>query len=66
MNAFLSHLAVELQLSTSTRNQALGALLYLYRELLERDLELELTVRDGKGGKDRLMLSLVAGLQEIC
>jgi site-specific recombinase XerD len=97
VNAFLSHLAVELQVSASTQNQALSALLFLYRELLERDLELEgvvrartrrrlpvvlseaevravrarlegeLTVRDGKGGKDRRTLlpqSLVAGMQE--
>jgi site-specific recombinase XerD len=97
VNAFLSHLAVDLQVSASTQNQALSALLFLYRELLERDLELEgvvrartrrrlpvvlseaevravrarlegeLTVRDGKGGKDRRTLlpqSLVAGMQE--
>lgn len=41
VNAFLSHLAVDLQVSASTQNQALAALLFLYRELLERDLELE-------------------------
>ena len=41
VNAFLSHLAVELQVSASTQNQALAALLFLFRELLERDLELE-------------------------
>jgi site-specific recombinase XerD len=77
VNAFLSHLAVDLQVSASTQNQALSALLFLYRELPERDLELEgvvrarlageLTVRDGKGGKDRRTLlpqSLVAGMQE--
>jgi site-specific recombinase XerD len=90
VNAFLTHLAVEEQVSASTQNQALAALLFLYRELLERDLELEgveslvagllygsglrlmealrlrvqdldfnrreLTVRDGKGGKDRRTL----------
>lgn len=123
VNAFLSHLAVELQVSASTQNQALAALLFLYRELLERvvrartrrrlpvvlseaevravrqrlegeaalvvgllygsglrlmealrlrvkDLDVqrrELTVRDGKGGKDRLTVlpqSLVPELQE--
>jgi integron integrase len=36
---------VELQVSASTQNQALAALLFLYRELLERDLELEGVVR---------------------
>jgi integron integrase len=45
VNAFLSYLAVELQVSASTQNQALAALLFLYRELLERDLELEGVVR---------------------
>jgi integron integrase len=113
VNAFLSHLAVSEQVSASTQNQALAALLFLYRDLLDRDLEIdgvvrartrqrlegkpalvggllygsglrlmealrlrvkdldvqrrELTVRDGKGGKDRLTLlpqSLVPALQE--
>ncbi|MBW4529904.1 MAG: integron integrase [Aphanothece saxicola GSE-SYN-MK-01-06B] len=45
VNAFLSHLAVDLQVSASTQNQALAALLFLYRELLERDLALEGVVR---------------------
>ena len=37
VNAFLTHLAVEGQVSASTQNQALAALLFLYRKLLERD-----------------------------
>ena len=45
VNAFLTHLAVELQVSASTQNQALSALLFLYRELLERDLDLEGVIR---------------------
>jgi hypothetical protein len=36
VNAFLTHLWVEGQVSPSTQNQALAALLFLYRELLER------------------------------
>ena len=36
VNAFLTHLAVEGQVSASTQNQALSALLFLYRELLEQ------------------------------
>ncbi len=39
----LSHLLIDLKLSPSTQNQA--ALLFLYRELLELDLELERVVR---------------------
>ena len=45
VNAFLTHLAVEEQVSASTQNQALAALLFLYRDLLERDLELEGVIR---------------------
>ena len=41
VNAYLTHLAVELHVSASTQNQALSALLFLYREVLERDLDLE-------------------------
>jgi integron integrase len=36
--AFLSHLAVERTVAASTQNQALAALLFLYREVLEVDL----------------------------
>lgn len=35
---FLTHLAVEGRVSASTQNQALSALLFLYREILESDL----------------------------
>lgn len=45
VNAFLTHLAVKEQVSASTQNQALAALLFLYRDLLERELELEGVVR---------------------
>jgi integron integrase len=48
VNAFLTHLAVEGQVSASTQNQALSALLFLYRELLKRDLDLEGVVRARK------------------
>jgi integron integrase len=36
--AFLSHLAVEGQVASSTQNQALNALVFLYRNVLERPL----------------------------
>ena len=36
--AFLSHLAVELQVAPSTQNQALNALSFLYRAMLDRPL----------------------------
>lgn len=38
IEAFLTMLATERKVSTSTHNQALGALLFLYREVLNMDL----------------------------
>ena len=40
--AFLSHLAVDEQVAASTQNQALSALLFLYRDVLELNLHLTL------------------------
>ena len=39
VEAFLTHLAVERNVSASTQNQALGALLFMYQRVLGRDLE---------------------------
>ncbi len=39
IEAFLSHLAVNLKVSASTQNQAFNALLFLYREVLKKDLD---------------------------
>jgi integron integrase len=38
VEAFLSHLATEGRVAPSTQNQALAALLFLYREVLEKEL----------------------------
>ncbi len=38
VEAFLSHLAVEKNVSASTQNQALAALLFLYKQVLQIDL----------------------------
>ena len=38
VEAFLTHLAVERKVSASTHNQALSALLFLYRDVLRIDL----------------------------
>ncbi|MCB1767722.1 MAG: integron integrase [Candidatus Competibacteraceae bacterium] len=35
---FLNHLAVERQVAASTQNQALSAILFLYKEILEKDI----------------------------
>lgn len=37
MEAFLSHLAITAKVSASTQNQAMSALLFLYREVLEQE-----------------------------
>ena len=39
VEAFLTHLAVDLDVSSSTQNQALSALLFLYRHVLETELD---------------------------
>ncbi len=38
ISAYLSHLAVDRKVSASTQNQALSAILFLYRHVLKRDL----------------------------
>ncbi len=51
VNAFLSHLAVRERVASSTQNQALSALLFLYREVLDLpfpDLDLDRLVRARK------------------
>ena len=37
---FLTHLAVEENVAASTQNQALNAILFLYKEILEQELDL--------------------------
>jgi site-specific recombinase XerD len=61
VNTFLTHLAVELQVSASTQNQALAALLFLYREVLERDLDLEGLIR----ARTRPRLPVVMTVEEV-
>jgi site-specific recombinase XerD len=39
IESFLTHLAVEGRVAASTQNQALSALLFLYREVLNQPLE---------------------------
>ena len=42
VNAFLTHLAVAENVAASTQNQALSAILFLYREVLQQELDLNL------------------------
>ena len=39
MEQFLNHLAVQKNVAASTQNQALSALVFLYREVLKKDFE---------------------------
>ena len=39
LNAFLTHLAVEKSVTASTQNQALAALLFLYKKVLNIDMD---------------------------
>jgi integron integrase len=62
INAFLTHLAVEGQVSASTQTQALCALLFLYRTVLEKEVgELEGLVR----AKRRRKLPVVLTVEEV-
>ena len=49
--AFLSHLAVDRKVTASTQNQALSALLFLYKEVPKRPLDDLYTHVLNKGGK---------------
>jgi hypothetical protein len=49
VNAFLAHLRVNELVSATTLNQVLAACLFLCRDRLEGDLELEGVVHDGSG-----------------
>ena len=61
VNAFLSHLATNEQVSASTQNQALAALLFLYRELLGQPLVLDSVVR----ARTRKRLPVVLSVAEV-
>lgn len=51
ISEFLTYLAVEENVAASTQNQALSALLFLYREVLRKDLDLPLELVWAKGPK---------------
>jgi integron integrase len=62
ISRFLSSLAVDSKVSASTQNQALGALLFLYRDVLHRDVgELEGVVR----AKSPRRLPVVLSREEV-
>jgi site-specific recombinase XerD len=51
ISAFLTHLAVNRNVSASTQNQAFNALLFLYRHVLEMEFEVLDTVERAKKPK---------------
>jgi site-specific recombinase XerD len=58
IEAFLSHLAIERNVSAATQNQAYAALVFLYRHVLDRELEgLERIVRARRSRPAPVVLS---------
>jgi integron integrase len=62
VEGFLTHLAVERHVSASTQNQALGALLLLYRDVLR----LELSGLDAVRARRSRRLPVVLSRDEVC
>jgi integron integrase len=60
--AFLTHLAVDRKVSASTQNQALSALLFLYKQVLQRDIAL---IEGVTRAKSRATLPVVLTRDEI-
>jgi integron integrase len=58
VEAFLSHLAVAGKVAASTQNQALSALLFLYRQVIEVELPLVSAVRAKRGDRLPVVLSV--------
>jgi len=59
---FLSHLAVEKKVSPSTQNQALNAILFVYRHVLNKDIE---NLIDAVRAKHKRRLPVVLTVKEI-
>jgi len=62
VNAFLTHLAVGEGVAASTQNQAASALLFLYRNVLERDME---APRDIIGARPGKRVPTVLGREDV-
>jgi integron integrase len=75
INAFLTHLAVERKVAASTQNQALSAILFLYRNVLDLELIGNLDAVRAKHpihipvvltkDETRQVIDLVSGLQQL-
>jgi len=62
LQAFLSHLAVERRVSAATQNQALNALVFFYRHVLEKDISGQL---DSVRARVKRRLPVVLSAQEV-
>ena len=51
IESFLTHLAVDRNVSSSTQNQAFNALLFLYRKVLQIDIDDEIQAVRAKKGR---------------
>jgi integron integrase len=60
VNQFLTHLAVDRKVAASTQNQALSALLFLFRNVLKHDIQLDAT-----RAKTRQRLPVVLSVDEV-
>jgi site-specific recombinase XerD len=60
INDYLTYLAVERKVASSTQNQALAALLFLYRKVLEREIKL-----DAARAKGSQRLPVVLSVDEV-
>ena len=65
VNAFLTHLAVNENVAASTQNQALSAILFLYREVLELELGLNLDAVRAKRPRNLPTVLTIAETLEI-
>ncbi|MBI1927181.1 phage integrase N-terminal SAM-like domain-containing protein [Candidatus Poribacteria bacterium] len=75
IEAFLTHLAVEEQVAASTQNQALNALLFLYRAVLKQNLDVPIDAMRAKKPKRfptvltkaevRLILDAMSGTPQL-
>lgn len=62
VQSFLSHLAVEKKVSASTQNQALNAVIFLYRHVLEKDIDGEV---DSVRARQKRRLPVVLTPREV-
>jgi hypothetical protein len=73
IEAYLSHLATNRNVSASTQNQAFNALLFLYREVLGMEMDMDIRAARARTSQRlpvilgrRQILLIISGLQGAC